>query len=841
MFLRRTGAVSALVISVLIFILMLNAMPKSSAKELDFVSASEFYVKGETLKNVLSYQQEGNTLNLLLQDGKIVKVSFVSPSVVRVRFNKDGNYAADNSYAVIKQDFGAVDYRVEDTGDKINLISSVLRVEINKNPYGITVYNKNNVAVNKDAQNGINWSDEGIINKKTLHPGSKFYGFGEKTGPLAKNGLALTMWNTDAFKYHETTDPLYISIPFFIETNPEYVVGTFFDNTYQTYFDLGRTKADEYYFGAQDGEINYYVIYGNNVKDVITQYTELTGRSLMPPKWALGYQQSRYSYYPDSKVIKLAKTFREKKIPCDVLYLDIDFMDGYKSFTWNKNYFKDPAGLTAKLHSQGFKVITIIDPGIKVEPGYFVYDSGLKGDHFVKEPSGQYTTGTVWPGECVFPDFTKPETRKWWGGLYKGLINFGIDAFWNDMNEPAVFNRTKTMALDALHYDFGQKSQHAKIHNVYGLEMVRATAEGLNELRPDNRNYVLSRSGYAGLQRYAAVWTGDNTANWEHLRLNIPMVLNLGLSGVPLAGADIGGYTGTPSPELLTRWMQLGAFLPVYRNHTEKDTADQEPWAFGKEAENASRIAVELRYKLIQYLYDYIREAHVLGIPVVRPLFMEFFQDQRTYDIEDQFMFGESILVAPVVKEGAREREVYLPTGSDWYDYWTGEKYVGGAVYTVKAPLDVVPVFIKAGAVIPIKDVVQYIGEKPDDLTTFLVYPGQNSKHIFYQDDGQTIEYTKGRYKEVAIEHTTGANKQAVRFNIVNDGYKSQEKFYYVKFMDVEQPEGVQVNGMDIKALADQNSLYEAKEGAHYYDSKQKALIIKVYGTDKDIDVEVMW
>ena len=828
-----TGLIYAFVL-----LLTFNCTAAPQARQYEVISAGEFYAESQTLKNVISYQQDGNNLTLNLADNKIVKLQFITPSIVRVRFNKDGNYDNDYSYAIIKSDFGNVAYNIEDQMDKLVVKTTELKIEINKDPYGIAIY-KDNVLLNADTKKAISWNDEGIVTHKKILPGAKFYGFGEKTGPLMKNGTNMTMWNTDAYKYNESTDPLYQSIPFFIESNDNYTYGTLFDNTYQTYFNMGRQKSDEYYFGAQDGEINYYFISGQDIKDVITKYTELTGRINMPPKWALGYQQSRYSYYPDKRVNQIAKTFRNKKLPADVIYLDIDYMDANKSFTWSKQNFPDFAGMIKGLHNQGFKVITMIDPGLKVEKGYLPFESGLKGDHFIKNANGEIAVGPVWPGDCAFPDFTRPQTRDWWGMLYKPLADTGIDGFWNDMNEPSVFIPSKTLPLDVVHYDFGQNSPHAKIHNVYGMQMIRATFDGLSKLRPDNRNFVLSRAGYAGLQRYAAVWTGDNTSNWDQLKLNIPMVLNLGLSGIPISGADIGGFTGTPSSELLVRWMQLGAFTPVYRNHTEKGTADQEPWAFGKDAEDANRKAIELRYKFIQYLYDFVYKSYKIGLPIDRPLFMEFPADKNTYGIEDEFMFGDAMLIAPVVKQDAVSREVYLPVAAEWYDYWTGQKYIGGTSYTIGAPLDSIPIFIKAGAIIPTRGVVQYIGEKPENPITFLVYPGGNYQYTLYLDDETTTNYKNGEYKEIKISNIMTENKKNIKFNVIKDGFQPKEKHSYVKLVDASEPSMIKINGEEIKPVINNNAFNSSAKG-FYFDPTEKSIVIKVNDIKQDLEIEVI-
>ncbi len=731
------------------------SLNKSYSEEYDVVASKDFLRNWEGLGKYISYKKDKDGIIIELENRKKAKIYLLDKDVLRIRFDKNSMYhMREASHAILEEKIkSCISYSVEDDEKEITFKTENLSVKINKDKFKIAIYDSKNNLINEDDEKSIEWNGDRIVNYKKMNKGSSFFGFGEKTGGLLKNGTSMTMWNTDAYKYNKNTDPLYASIPFFIEKNKDYTVGILFDNTYQSFFDMGKSFEDIYYMGAVNGEINYYVFYGKTVKDVIEKYTEYTGRINMPPKWAIGHQQCRFSYFPDTRVEEIADKLRENKIPTDVIYLDIDFMEDFKSFTYNKLHFPEPKKLIDSLHKKGFKVITIIDPGIKEEKGYKVYDEGIKGGHFLKTPYGDYAKGEVWPGVCLFPDFGNEKTQKWWGTLYKDFLELGFDGFWNDMNEPSVFNaKNNTLRLDVEHREFGRKTDHRKMHNVYGQLMIKSTLEGIEEIRPDKRNFVLSRAGYAGLQRYAAKWTGDNTANWEHLKMNVPMVLNLGLSGVPFTGADVGGYTGTPSPELFIRWMQAGSMLPLFRNHTEKNTANQEAWEFGEEALTISRKYVELRYTLMQYFYDLFYESHIKGVPVARPVFMEFENDDNCITIENDFMLGSSLFVSPVVEEGAVEKEVYLPAGTNWYDYYTHEKYEGGKKYRVKADISTMPLFVKEGAIIPKKEVEQYIGEKKNNDVKIEIYYGKEGKYTLYTDDGESTKYKKGVYTLTEIE-----------------------------------------------------------------------------------------
>ncbi len=532
---------------------------------------------------------------------------------------------------------------------------------------------------------------------KRLRDDEHVYGLGEKTGPLDKRGWQLggssvAMWNSDTYRYDQSTDPLYVSVPFYLVLRQGRAHAVFFDNSHRSSFDLGRSSRSRLSFGAEGGELDYYVIDGPSPRQVLERYTALTGRVPLPPLWALGYHQSRYSYFPDSRLRELARQFRERRIPADVLWLDIHALQDFRPFTWDAERFPDPARLLADLRAQGLRTVVIVDPHPKKQAGDPVYESGLAGGHFVRRADGSLFEGQVWParaertpGPSVFPDFSRAATRAWWGALYRPLLDLGLAGIWNDMNEPSVFDGPAgTLPLDARHDGDGLAADHAEIHNVYGQLMTRSTFEGLLRLRPDRRPFVLTRASFAGGQRFAAVWPGDSSSDWSHLKGSIPMLLGLGLSGFAFAGADVGGFSDDASPELLTRWLQLGALTPFFRNHSDLGTADQEPWAHGQPWEALNRRAIELRYELLPHVYTAMREASRTGVPAMRPLFVDFPQDEATWRLDDEFLFGSDLLVAPIVREGQRRREVYLPAGA-WYDLWTGARLEGGRRVNVRS------------------------------------------------------------------------------------------------------------------------------------------------------------
>ena len=509
---------------------------------------------------------------------------------------------------------------------------------------------------------------------------------------------------------------------------------------------MARNRGISYSFGSDGGPLDYYFFYGPDAKKVVQDFTALVGRGELPPLFSLGYQQCRYSYYPEARVREIASEFRKRNIPADVIYLDIDYQQNNRPFIVDRERFPHFEGMVKDLKDEGFKLITITDLHIAKMPGTKPYDEGIAKDLFVKNPDGSVYTATVWPGDSVFPDFTRAEARNWWGTLYSDFVKAGVRGFWNDMNEPSIFLRAdKTMPLDTVHSVEGRKADHREIHNVFGMENVRATHDGLLKLEPDVRPFVLTRAAYAGTQRYAATWTGDNTSSWNHMRISIPEIINLGLSGYAFVGDDIGGFNGSPTPELLTRWMELGVFTPIYRNHGGKGTRNREPWVDGPEHEAIRKRYIETRYRLLPYIYTSMEETSRTGIPFMRPMFLEFSKDPSFETNQDEFMFGDEFLVAPKVWEFAQSYEIPLPKG-DWYNYWTGEKLTGGQSVRVDPPLDTLPVYVRGGAIVPQQPVVQHVEEIPQGPLELRVYPGPDCGGALYADDGNTLQYQHGQF-----------------------------------------------------------------------------------------------
>jgi alpha-glucosidase len=676
-----------------------------------------------------------------------VRITAFNESTVRIRVAPQGNFPKDFSWAVIA-DAQSPALKIEDSKNELKMTVGSTVVIAQKSPLLIRFADPSgNVLLADEPSLPMAFDGSSVHVWKKMPLDENYYGLGDKTGPMNRRNRAFTMWNTDVFGWGESTDPMYKALTFFMGLRKGIAWGVFFDNTYRTSFDFGKKSPDYFSFGADGGELNYYFFTGPDPKKIVEEYTALVGRSPLPPLWTLGYQQSRYSYYPEARVREIAATLREKKIPADVLYLDIDYQQGNAPFTINRDYFPHFEQMVSDLRKQGFHLVTITDLHIKKDPGhgYAPYDSGIKNDVFIKNPDGSPFVGVVWPGQSVFPDFTLTKSRDWWGTLYKDFVGMGVAGFWNDMNEPSLFERAdKTMPLDTRHrLDDGTTLDHRAIHNVYGMENVRATYDGLRKLEGDERPFVLTRAAYSGAQRYAATWTGDNSSTWNHLSMSTPMLLSLGLCGYSMAGDDIGGFAGSPTPDLLTRWFEVGALNPMFRDHTAKGTLDQEPWVHGPQHEAIRRRYVELRYKLLPYIYTAMENSSRTGLPAMRPVFLDFPQAEDFYGNNRDFLFGSDLFVAPVTTEMLDPEEIQLPPG-DWYDYWTSQKLSSKTKITLHPALNEMPLYVRAGAIIPRQPLVQNTDEKPAGPIELRVYPGEDCRGSLYQDDGHTFAYQRG-------------------------------------------------------------------------------------------------
>lgn len=732
-----------------------NCKIQDNTAELIYENGSLFVTIFEN--NIVHVAQKPGIESVAIEEGFIPKAATPDVTCKDTSDAKGTSAEAGVSDAAVKAVISARDITVNvkdneklDIYYKGKLVLSdyeKARKKSEKNPYeDLAIAELEGHTVGKDEEK----TDSVTIIKK-LGKDDAIYGLGDKPGCLNKRGYSYVNWNTDDPAPHvDSFKSLYKSIPFFIVLGDEYCYGIFADNTYKTTFDFGYENTDYYFVEHEKGELDYYFMPGNDMAEVVGLYTSLTGTTPLYQRWIYGSHQSRWGYYTQDEVLDIADKFRELDIPCDVIHMDIDYMNGYRVFTFDDKKFPDVKGLSEKLADRGVKLISIIDPGVKKDEDYFMYKEGMEMDAFAHDTDGSVYENAVWPGTSVFPDFTKQSVRSWWGDKTKILLEHGISGIWNDMNEPASFNGPLP---DDVQFEYGA---HEKVHNIYGHFMAKATYEGLAKNDGGKRPFVLTRAAYAGSQKYCGGWTGDNHSIWAHIALSLEQVCNLSVSGLAMCGSDIGGFGSDTTPELLVRFYEAAVFVPFFRNHSAMGTRRQEPWQFDETTIDAVRKTVKLRYRFIPYIYDLAHECEKTGAPIVRPLVYEYPVDKHVRNISDEYMLGSFVLVAPVIAPGKEAREVYLPDG-DWYDYYTGEKYSGGRYILADAPLDKVPVFIKAGAIIPVADgEIRSTEDITEDKISILTYPGKGS-FVHYQDDNETFAYRNGAYN--AVEYTLDGDK----------------------------------------------------------------------------------
>ncbi|PWJ43236.1 glycoside hydrolase family 31 protein [Sediminitomix flava] len=948
-----------------------------------FVQVNEFQPNADgwnTIGQIIDHKVVGHDIYLTNTNQYQVKVSFLSPSALRVRFKpyRYPNYEKNNSYTVVNHDLGNIDKfevsELDQDGGTLKIDTGVLQVYIGLNPYGISVQKDGKVITEDTYGKNIVFSNEAIANLKKCPDSESFYGFGEKAGDqLDKKKFSLTFFNYDNFTYNDIdanggkvvpenneggplnpSSPLYNSMPFALAVgkgneNIEYAYGLFFDNVSQSYFNLGSNDYSnmdgKYYFGALYGELDYYIMVGNEqndettnaVTDVLNQYAELSGKSSMPPMYAFGYQQGCYGYYDRWILMSIAQAYRAANIPIDGLHIDVDFQNNYRTFTNSENKFPNVGEMFDTLHDLGYKCSTNITgiitanpldengntdtpyptrdsilnlndqnaaiseykedapvqpfifntrageaptPNIFIANESYGVDTGLNPFKYPTpaQPEGTNELGTY----GFYSDMGDPKVQEWWGEQYDYLLKKGLDMIWQDMTCPAVVpnfdngNPDKTLPLNLMMYDkvTEEYQPNAKIHNSFALNLVQATFEGIKKLKlseefktgGDNgqplynynkRNFIISRGGFAGVHRYAGIWTGDSASSWDFLAINVPEVLNVGLSGLPISGCDIGGFAngsgseegGVTNYELFTRWITAGAFLPWYRNHYDGYTKTfQEPYRFGTPVPENCRKYINIRYRLLQLFYDSMYENTQTGMPICRAMFVNEVNDPSVFDYADhQFFIGKDLLVAPVINQNWM-RDVYLPSGSNWYvfDIEGGklpEPTQGGQVYSWYVPLDLVPVYIREGAILPVRELEQYVGQKDNNIMTFYIYPGPESSYQLYQDDKTTMDAEEqGEYRVTEVMTMNGNGSKQVNFKRVYEkNYVPNEKYFQVKLLgNLVCPESVSINGKQISKmdLADFDS---ATSNAWYYDSDNEFVMVKVEDNASELNVFVAY
>lgn len=701
-----------------------------------------------SVEQVVPYERG---LRLRCQHGW-VELHWIAPDCLRVRLNpKDSEFSAPFSYAVRKVDWPAVGFELLEGADALEMRTSSLICRIGKRPFRMGLETLTHDLLCVDALGMQYRADSAVRLSMIMRPDESSYGLGERAAGLQLRGRTYALWNSQPENFTPDADPLHTCVPFYLGLHQDGVYGLFWDNSSRGQVDVGHSKADVLSFEAERGELRYFLFAGDDIRQVLNRYTELTGRISLPPLWGLGYHQSRFSYDNQDEVLRLADELRLRHVPCDAVYLDVHYMDGFRVFTWNQQRFEHFRQMITALHEVGLKVIAVLHPAVKIDADYESYRSGAERGVFLRFPDEQAVNVAGWAGLSCLPDFTNPAARRWWMEQIRALVQVGVDGFVNDLSEPTVFTSDGTTTLPdfVLHDHEGIGGNHQELHNVYGMLMARASNEGLKRLRSDLRPFNAARAGYAGIQRYAGSLMSGNLSDWESLRLSISMTLNMGLSGVALAGADAGGFDKDANGELLTRWLQAASLMPYFRSHSAASTHRQEPWAFGQPYEVINRLTIALRYRLMPYLYAVTALCKEYGWPIIRPLFMAEPQNPALRGVDDCYLLGDALLVAPVLHPGATRRSVYLPIGS-WYDYWTNELYEGGQTITVTAPLERLPLFVRGGAVLPHWPEMRFVGEQEVQTLIYRVYPGE-FETVLYEDAGEGMMYEDGDYRWLYI------------------------------------------------------------------------------------------
>ncbi len=774
----------------------------------------------KNIGKIISYKKipggiEGKTATAIFD------VHVYNDHIIRVRVAKNKQFR-NFSYALTNTAIPKFDQvNIKETATAIEISTASTEAIIEKAPsFRVIFKNKSGAIINEDVQGdcfGTSFSGDKVTVYKTMQEGERFVGLGEALGNLDRRGSGVTLNNTDTYKYGDARLSMYSSIPFYMGIHHQQQYGIFYNNSYKTFFNFGLSTPDYTSVNMEGGDMDYFFIYDSSAAKIIEHYTSLTGRISLPPQWGIGYHQSRCSYYPQDKVEWIANTFRSKKIPLDCIVLDADYQLGYQPFRVNKDRFPDMPALATNLAKMNIELTASVYPGVKIDSTYESYTDGLKKEVFIKYANGSLFKTEIAPLQCYLPDYTNPKTRIWWKDKMKWMERNGIHGYWNDMNEPAVGG---SYLPDNLLFDFdGRKANTAEAKNVYGFQMARSSYEAAIENESNRRPFVLTRSGFAGVQRYAAIWSGDNTASDEGLLSSVLLNNTMGISGISFCGYDIGGYIGDASKTLFTRWMQVGMFSPFCRNHRGFFTVAGEPWAYGEETEAISKNFIEFRYRMMPYLYSSFYEAAQTGMPVARSLSINYPHDEKVFDntYQYQFLFGPSMMVVPVTSE-EKNKKIYLPSG-EWYNVYTDEKLNGKKEWKEDVPLYQLPLYIKASAIIPMQTVVQSTKEKPSDTIFIHVYNGkEKNSFTYYEDEGDGFGYKNGKYCKRNIVFDPAAKQ----INVEQQEGKFSSGFKKIQFIlhgfDTEI-KNITINGTSVLAQNCSSKLLDGLEGLQdYYD-----------------------
>jgi alpha-glucosidase len=800
----------------------------------------------------------------LVTDAAKYRIYVMNDNIIRIRCTFEDQFAEEASYALTmtawddkldalvedRKRVEALPARYEDMGTHLLLTTNQLRVIIHREPFAIEITDAEGRVLHEDLKERSYVKDKQgrLYHYSCMKDEDHYYGFGEKSGYLNKKKRRLRMHNVDTIGYDsEHTDPLYKHIPFYIKFNgsTQAATGLFYHNSYESAFDMGCERSGYWnkysYFCADGGELDLFFMYGPQVKDVVRHYTDLTGKTIMPTQYSLGYMGSTMYYTEldqnsDQAILGFLDRCKAEGIPCDGFFMSSGYTTGQDGkryvFNWNYDRFPNPQSFIEQMHSKGAALAPNIKPGMLLtHPHYKEFD---EAGAYIKDDQGDKSeTDRYWGGQASFVDFTNPKGRELWKKhLKESFINLGVTSIWNDNNEYEINNP------DALCEFEGDKKEISALRPILPNLMAQMAKEAIAEAAPNTRPYIVNRAGFAGIQRFAQTWAGDNNTSWHSLKFNIPVILGLGLSGVANQGCDIGGFFGpAPEPELFVRWVQNGIFQPRFSIHScNTDNTVTEPWMYPSYT-SYIRDAIQLRYRLVPYFYSLLNEASELGSPVMRPMVYEFQQDPATWEESFDFMLGRSILVANVLDQGAETRKVYLPQGSDWIHWDTRERYTGGQTIELGVTLGSIPMFIRSGAIIPVAPQLQNIHNDKTEELHVLIEPSEKASFVLYEDDGVTNDYKNGNYLKTTIDVAT---ERDTRISFKKEGaYSSSVKRMVIDLMArTVAPVRVTLQDRKLPMFLDPAE-WEAKEEGWYYDLELKAAKIKYNQVEADYELVV--
>jgi len=771
--------------------------------------------------NVVATIPASDSVTFVLDQGAVAQVDMMDAGLARIRFNPSGSFSTQLSGAISPTGLVPPGSAISDSASVTYISSSQLIVAVFKAPFQVVIFRPDGSFINADLAPGIAWDPQAgtILDRKFAPASEHYFGLGMRGGPIDRRGRKFTMQNVDWGGYGEFTDPLYSSTPFYYGVNAGQAYGVFLDNPDTPFFDMDSQGTGVLTFGALQGELDYYVMAGPSPQQVAYTYARLTGFPPLPPEWALGYHQSRYTYASQQDVLSIASQFRAQQIPCDALYLDLGYMDQQHIFTWDPVNFSAPQNLNSTLASEGFEQVNIFDPVVLSSDPLWPYLAG--SGYFLTGPDGTPLVNNIFYGNVSWIDFTKPAAHDWYKQTLESFLSTGVTAVWNDLNEPA-----QNFMPQAIYNFNGQPRSDLQARDLYALNETSVSYAAQQELRPNLRPWILSRSGYPGIQRYAANWSGDTLSSFDSLRVSVEISQSMGLSGIPMFGHDVGGFLGSPSAELFIRWLEFGSLTPYFRTHS--DATQREPWVYGEPYTSMARNVIGFRYHLLPYLYSLVSMSSAGGQPVLAPAAFYFAGDPQTYTQDQEFMVGPNLLVAPVLVSGATTRTVYLPNGSRWLDYYTDTLYDGGQTITVSAPLDRLPLFVREGAIIPSGPALQFVAQAVAPQVTLDLYPGTTSSFNLYEDDGATTDYTRGVYLQTQIARSETAANITLTINRASGSFQPPQRPWWLYFHQVPSTLGsVQLNGIALPAATAESDLQNMTQG-WFYRTIDKRLIVRI-------------